>query len=143
MSNPTSSWQPDHPREPGMSAPPAGSPPEWARQPQPPLAAAYPVPGGGYPRPGGSGPPPSNAGWAVAAVIFFWPLAFSAFTQSSKVFPLWMGGDVPGALAASERTKTLGKIALGIAISLYALFIVFYLVIILVVVGTATSVNRP
>ena len=25
------------------------------------------------------GPPPHNVGWAVAAVLFFWPLSFSAF----------------------------------------------------------------
>ncbi|MHA4853306.1 CD225/dispanin family protein [Rhodococcus sp. MSC1_016] len=58
-----------------------------------------------------SPPTPSNVGWVVAAVVFFWPLAFLAFSDALKVFPRWYGGDLHGADAASSRARTLGIIA--------------------------------
>ncbi|QDQ93046.1 CD225/dispanin family protein [Rhodococcus sp. WB9] len=61
-------------------------------------------------------PPPSNVGWAVAAVVFFWPLAFAAFSNALNVFPRWSTGDLDGALAASKRARTLGIIALSIGV---------------------------
>ncbi|MFC9840367.1 CD225/dispanin family protein [Rhodococcus sp. NPDC127530] len=60
--------------------------------------------------------PPSNVGWAVAAVVFFWPLAFAAFSDALKVFPRWCSGDLAGARAASRRARTLGIIALSIGV---------------------------
>lgn len=57
-------------------------------------------------------PPPSNVGWAVAAMMFFWPLAFFAFSDALKVFPRWCSGDLDGARAASSRARMLGIIAL-------------------------------
>ena len=86
-----------------------------------------------------TGPPPSNVGWAVASLLFFWPLAFSAFTHSAKVFPLWMTGDPQGALAASERAKSLGKISLFLAVGLFVLLIVFYVVALVAIIGTVNN----
>ncbi|MFC9761857.1 CD225/dispanin family protein [Rhodococcus jostii] len=60
--------------------------------------------------------PPSNVGWAVAAVVFFWPLAFAALSNALKVFPRWSTGDLDGARTASRRARTLGIIALSIGI---------------------------
>ncbi|WP_370179987.1 CD225/dispanin family protein [Rhodococcus wratislaviensis] len=60
--------------------------------------------------------PPSNVGWAVAAAVFFWPLAFAAFGNALKVFPRWYSGDLDGARAASKRARTLGIIALSIGV---------------------------
>ncbi|EKT81910.1 hypothetical protein WSS_A14839 [Rhodococcus opacus M213] len=57
-------------------------------------------------------PPPSNVGWAVAAMMSFWPLAFFAFSDALKVFPRWYSGDLDGARAASSRARMLGIIAL-------------------------------
>lgn len=57
-------------------------------------------------------PPSSNVGWAVITVVFFWPLAFAAFSNALKVFPRWYNGDLDGARAASARARTLGIIAL-------------------------------
>ena len=37
-------------------------------------------------------PPSVNAGWAVAALLFFWPLSFSAFAHAFNVYPLWASG---------------------------------------------------
>ena len=80
--------------------------------------------------------PPANAGWAVAALLFFWPLAFSAFTHAFKVYPLWASGDHQGAQYASDRTKQLGKWALWIAIGLFVVFLLFYVVLIATLVSS-------
>ncbi|MFZ2526126.1 MAG: CD225/dispanin family protein [Rhodococcus sp. (in: high G+C Gram-positive bacteria)] len=109
------------------------------QMPQP----GYPQPG--YPQPGYQigGPaqqslpvmPPDNKGWAIATIIFFWPLAFSAFSHSSKVYPLWAAGDFTGSQAASDRTKKLGKIALIV----WAVFMVVGIVLWIAVFAAAMS----
>jgi len=67
-------------------------------------------------------PPPSQAGWAVVSALFFWPLAFSAFTHAFNVYPLWARGDVAGAKAASDRVRRLGQISLWLFGALLLLF---------------------
>ncbi|MBY4129285.1 CD225/dispanin family protein [Rhodococcus fascians] len=69
--------------------------------------------------------PASNAGWAVVAVIFFWPLAIPAFNHALKVFPLWSMGDVQGAQYSSQRAAFFGKLALIIFGAFMALYLVF------------------
>jgi len=59
-------------------------------------------------------PPPSNAGWAVATLVCFWPLAFAAFTHAFDVHPLWARGDAAGAAYASRRVRRLGQLSLWI-----------------------------
>ncbi|WP_235579464.1 MULTISPECIES: CD225/dispanin family protein [unclassified Rhodococcus (in: high G+C Gram-positive bacteria)] len=104
-------------------------------------APAYPQQQPQQPQYGPPPLPPTNAGWAAAALIFFWPLAFSAFNHSSSVFPRWSLGDYQGAHYASERTKQLGKYSLYIAIGLFVLFILFYVVLIAFAVSTSSSVD--
>lgn len=114
------------PQYPGAAAqqyPTASSAPETP-------AASAPAPFGGQPA-----LPPSNAGWAVATIIFFWPLAFSAFNHAFSIFPKWSSGDYHGAQYASDRVKTLGKIALGIFVGLVVLYVVF----LIIVVATAAN----
>ncbi|TQF73884.1 CD225/dispanin family protein [Rhodococcus spelaei] len=111
---------------------------------QQPATGQQPVPGqppmpGPAPQYGAPMLPPTNAGWAAAAVIFFWPLAFAAFNHSSSVYPKWALGDYQGAQYASDRTKQLGKIALGVFAGLFVLFILFYIVVIIVAVNAANS----
>ena len=60
-------------------------------------------------------PPSANAGWAVAALLFFWPLSFSAFTHAFNVYPLWASGNVAGAHYASDRVRRLGQLSLWIS----------------------------
>lgn len=78
--------------------------------------------------------PPTHAGWAVTALLFFWPLSFSAFTHALNVYPLWAQGDVVAAQAASDRTRKLGIISLwlfGILLLLCAIgYTVFAIVMI-------------
>jgi Interferon-induced transmembrane protein len=71
-------------------------------------------------------PPPVHAGWAVAALLFFWPLSFSAFTHAFNVYPLWARGDVAGAQAASDRVRRLGQLSLWLAGGLFLLFLIVY-----------------
>jgi interferon-induced transmembrane protein len=74
-------------------------------------------------------PPPVHAGWAVASVLFFWPLAFSAFTHAFNVYPLWARGDVAGAVAASDRVRRLGQLSLWLAGGLLLLLAIGYTVV--------------
>lgn len=119
-----SDMSPDYPNEQPWPAP------SYSQQQYPPQQpAATP------------GPPPSNVGWAVASVVFFWPLAFSAFTHAMNVLPLWLSGNYQGAVAASARAKTLGKISLGVFVGLFVLLIVFYIIIFAVIISTASTIN--
>lgn len=121
--------------EPTFHAAPTGAPTEqWGSAPgyvaQPyPSAPQYPT-GPAPAQYGGQAPlPPSNAGWAVATIIFFWPLAFSAFNHLHSIFPKWSMGDYMGAQYASERVKALGKIALCIFVGLAVLYVIFMIIL--------------
>jgi hypothetical protein len=79
--------------------------------------------------------PPHNVGWAVAAVLFFWPLSFSAFTHSFNVYPLWVAGNFAAAQYASDRARRLGQLSLWIFGGLLLLFAIFYAVMLIVLVA--------
>jgi hypothetical protein len=79
--------------------------------------------------------PPHNVGWAVAAVLFFWPLSFSAFTHAFNVYPLWVAGNFAGAQYASDRVRRLGQLSLWIAGGLLLLFVIFYAIFMIVLVS--------
>lgn len=122
---------------------PQFAPPSYPQAQPYPQSQAYPQ----YPQPGFApsgpaplgvpAPPPSNAGWAVAAVIFFWPLAFAAFNHSSSVFPKWATGDYAGAQYSSNRARELGRISLFVFVGLFAVFIAFYVILIVVAISSA------
>lgn len=84
--------------------------------------------------------PPTNAGWAVAASVLFFPLAFSAWTAALDVTRLWVMDDFYGAQAASEKAKRLGKIALYIGIGVFVLY--FVSLVVLIAVGASTAPRR-
>lgn len=92
-------------------------------------------------RPGPVAPPgpPNNMGWAIAAVLFFWPISFAAITAASRVDSAWLRGDVNFAMAESERAKRLGKRAIVIAAVAYALFLILYVTLIVALVGSAND----
>ena len=81
------------------------------------------------------GPPPHNVGWAVAAVLFFWPLSFSAFSHAFNVYPLWASGNYAGAQYASDRVRRLGQLSLWIAGGLLLIGLILYAVFIIVLVS--------
>lgn len=98
-------------------------------------AAPYPGQDSVIANPAGAPGPPSNVGWAVASIVFFWPLAFVAMTRALEVYPLWAAGRHAEAEAASATAKKLGMISLAVV----AAFFVLYLVFIVIVVGVASS----
>lgn len=73
-------------------------------------------------RPMGS-PPPGHLGWAITAVIFFWPLAIAAFINYSRVESAWFRGDVDASMRASAAVKRYGVIALCIGLAIVVLYI--------------------
>ncbi|WP_137724995.1 CD225/dispanin family protein [Prescottella subtropica] len=117
---------------------PFGAPTGYPQQPYPPQPQYQPGPApaqyGAAPT-----PPPSNAGWAVATLICFWPLAFVAFNHLHSIFPKWAAGDYMGAQYASERVKTLGKIAVGVFAGLVALYVIFVIIVIAVAANSADT----
>ena len=80
-------------------------------------------------------PPPVNAGWAVASLLFFWPLSFSAFTHAFNVYPLWASGNVAGAQYASDRARRLGQLSLWIFGGLLLLFAILYVIFLVVLIA--------
>ncbi|MGN0101832.1 CD225/dispanin family protein [Dietzia sp. CH92] len=96
---------------------------------------AYAATGGFAAAPGARPGPPSNVGWAVASILFFWPLSFIAMTRALEVYPLWAAGRHAEAEAASATAKRLGMISLAIV----AVLIVLYVVFIFAMVGLASS----
>jgi hypothetical protein len=121
-----------------MNAPP----PAYGEMP----ASAAP-PGFGYPPPGYAPypyrppgpPPPSRIGWAITALILFWPLAIPAFIYSGRVESSWNRGDVAGAERASQNAKTCGVVALVIGVVIAALMIVLFAAVFDVVEHSDTS----
>jgi hypothetical protein len=82
-----------------------------------------------------AGPPPHNVGWAVAAVLFFWPLSFSAFNHALNVYPLWAAGNFAGAQYASDRVRRLGQLSLWIAGGLLLLFCILYAIFLIALIS--------
>lgn len=80
-------------------------------------------------------PPMANAGWAVATLLFFWPLSFSAFAHAFNVYPLWASGNFAGAQYASDRVRRLGQLSLWIFGGLMLLFAVLYVIFLVVLIA--------
>lgn len=87
-------------------------------------------------------PPPSNAGWAVATLVCFWPLAFAAFTHAFDVYPLWARGDVEGAAHASGRVRRLGQLSLWIFGVLVVLAAIAYTAVTVALIVHGDGVHR-
>jgi hypothetical protein len=118
---------------PPSSAPGYGPPPGYP--PVPPQG--YPPYGyQGYGAPGygpgfgpGYGPPPAHLGWAITAVVFFWPLAIAAFINYARVDRDYYRGDLAGAQRASRLVRRLGIIALIVGPCLLILYAAVVLIV--------------
>ena len=71
-------------------------------------------------------PPPNHIGWAIAAIILFWPLAIPAFIYSTRVESAWYRGDVAGAQQASNNARTCGIWAVVVGVALIVLWLIFF-----------------
>ena len=79
--------------------------------------------------------PPVHAGWAVATLLCFWPLAFSAFTHAFNVYPLWADGDGAAARHASNRVRRLGQLSVWIAAVLVLITVVLCTITVVVLIA--------
>ncbi|GCE40871.1 hypothetical protein Rhow_004514 [Rhodococcus wratislaviensis] len=68
-------------------------------------------------------------------MLFFWPLAFSAFHHAFEVYPRWVDGDIDGAEYASRRVRKLGQLSLWIFGGLLLLAIVLYAIAAIVLIA--------
>ncbi|GAA1457215.1 CD225/dispanin family protein [Williamsia maris] len=82
--------------------------------------------------------PKANGGWAVAALLFFWPLAFVAFSKALSVPTLLALGRVQEAQEASDSVVRLGKIALVCGIAIGVVAVVLQVVVLSEVTATST-----
>lgn len=106
-----------------MTSPASDVPPP--EQPTAPVGTAPPV----------AQPPSPNAGWAVATLLFFWPLSFAAFAHAFNVYPLWASGNVAAAQYSSDRVRRLGQLSLWIFGGLLLLFVVLYAIFLVVLIS--------
>jgi hypothetical protein len=127
---------PPPPQDPGNPPPyasqPYGTPPQGS-QPYgsqqygyPTYPPQYPPYGSPYGPPGQ--PPSGHLGWAITAIIFFWPLAIAAFINYSRVEGRWYRGDFAGAQQASDAVKRYGVIALCVGLAIIVLYIILFAV---------------
>lgn len=73
--------------------------------------------------------PKANGGWAVTALLFFWPLAFVAFSRALSVPTLLALGRVQEAQEASDAVARLGKIAVVLGVAIGVLVVVAEVVV--------------
>jgi hypothetical protein len=121
--------QPPGSQPPGSQPPgsqPYGSQPYGSQQPYgyQPYGTPYPPYGSQY-APSGQ-PPPGHLGWAITAILFFWPLAIAAFINYSRVESRWYRGDPAGAQQASDAVKRYGIIALCVGLAIMVLYIILF-----------------
>lgn len=107
-------------------ASPYGAPETWINPPAPQAPPAQ------------AAPPKTNGGWAIATVIFFWPLAFVAFSRALSVPMLWSTGQHDAARDASNSVARLGKISLIIGILLVVLIVVLEIAVFSSISSTPT-----
>lgn len=122
-----------------MTVPGDGGKPAYGYGPNPgPPAGGYPYPPSG-PAPGWAGPmpPDKNIGWAIAALLLFWPLSIPAFIASLKVSDLWFTGRYQEALQASADAKKWGVAGVVVGGCLIVLGLGLYVVAFLFALGTA------
>lgn len=115
--------QPYEPIGPPMEQIPAEAPPQWGQQPQ----SGAPTPTWGPPAPGYAAEvgekPANNLLWAVASLLFFWPLGIPAIYYATRVNGLWRSGDRAGADYAATRAKkfAIASMVLGVVVMVLVL----------------------
>ncbi len=71
---------------------------------------------------------PSHLGWAIATLILcFWPTGIVAVVYASQVSNKLAVGDFAGAKESSRKAKIWCWVTFGIAVGLFVLIILFYI----------------
>lgn len=134
--DPAGSWQPPPGYPPPGYPPPGYPPPDYGAPGYPPPGygpPAYQVPGygpSGYPPPGVPAyPPPTNLGWAIAALIVFWPLGIPAIINATRVESQWLRGERDRALRSSADARRFGIAAVVVGAALFLLGVLFFIAV--------------
>jgi hypothetical protein len=109
---------------------PAGAPPGYG-PPGQPYRGPYGARGPWVSQP----PPDKHLGWAIGALVLFWPLCIPAFIASSKVSDLWFTGHYQESLQASADAKRWGRLGVIVGAVLSGLTILMYLVFAVAFIG--------
>jgi hypothetical protein len=78
----------------------------------------------------------NNMGWAIAAILMFWPIGIPAIMASNRVNEQVMRGDYAGAQMSSANARKYGRIAMWITITWVSLWI---LIMIIIAIAAAAS----
>jgi len=79
--------------------------------------------------------PPSHLAMAIMAVIVFWPVGLPAIINAAKVDRFLFTGNFAAADKASTKAAKFSKIAFGVAIGLFVLYVVVYTIIIVAAIN--------
>jgi hypothetical protein len=103
-------------------------------------AAAYPLPPPEY-RPvlTAEGPITSQTGWAITAIVLFWPLGIAAYLASIKVVPALMMGDYASAERESLRVKRFGIWAIVVVAAFVALWVIGFIALVVFATQSCTD----
>lgn len=89
------------------------------------------------PRPPMPPMPPSHLAMAIMAVFVFWPVGLAAIINAAKVDRFVFTGNFAAADEASTKAAKFSKIAFGVAISLFVLYVLVYAIIIASIISRA------
>ena len=87
--------------------------------------------------------PPDHMGWAIAALLLFWPLCIPAFINASRVDKAWYAGDRLGALRASESARTYGLVGVVTGVVLWLLAVLFFVAVLVIFARSGSSFSVP
>ncbi|MER7082157.1 Interferon-induced transmembrane protein [Saccharopolyspora kobensis] len=116
-------------QQPGGYGPPSGP------IPQQPYGQPAPYGQPGY----GAAPPNNNIGWGIGSIFLCWPFAIPSLIKATSVQNLWAQGQYPQAQEAADEAKKWGKIGIIVGASGWALLILFYVVVFVILAATASS----
>ncbi|MGP4016418.1 CD225/dispanin family protein [Saccharopolyspora sp. 5N708] len=138
---PPSGPQPQDPygQQQGGYGPPSGPMPQQpAQQPygQPNPYGQQPSP---YGPPPGSAPPNNNIGWGIGSIFLCWPFAIPSLIKATSVQNLWAQGQFQQAQAAADDAKKWGRIGIFVGVGAWALLILFYVVVFVIIAASASS----
>ena len=89
------------------------------------------------PRPPMPPMPPSHLAMAIMAVFVFWPVGLAAIINAARVDRFVFTGDFAALVDASSAAAKFSKIAFGVAIGLFVLYVVVYAIIIAAIISHA------
>lgn len=85
--------------------------------------------------------PSSHTAWAIWGLLLFFPLGIPSLVYSTRVYPLWAAGNVPGAHDASVEAKRWGKIAVIVGSVLWGVVFLYIFLFLIFTFSFAASLG--